>query len=389
MLAKLYRRALGASLICAIGFSGQVHAGYTDVVFFGDSLSDTGNVLSLTRAVGAPLFPNFSGSPGRFSNGPVWSEYLAEGIGLADSARPTQRILTAAGVVSLAQPGEVVGSNYAFGGARTGLGGSAGATTGLLGQLVAWNGSTFVNSLTRAADRDALYVVFAGANDLRDVRSANFGTTPADSAARAAAAADVAQGISTAVALLAQAGARHFLLSSLPDLGKAPEALALDQAPGGAGKQAASTEVTLGFNAALAAQAAGVDALFNTNFGIDLDIKLMDVYGLFEAIINDARTTGGATYGISNVDAPCINPVAPGVYFVPGSTAGSNCSVSAFSDDLHPSAAAHRQIGRLALATVPEPASLPLALGGLLLLTLTRASASRLAFRRKPAAERD
>lgn len=284
MLAKLYRRALGASLICAIGFSGQVHAGYTDVVFFGDSLSDTGNVLSLTRAVGAPLFPNFSGSPGRFSNGPVWSEYLAEGIGLADSARPTQRILTAAGVVSLAQPGEVVGSNYAFGGARTGLGGSAGATTGLLGQLVAWNGSTFVNSLTRAADRDAL---------------------------------------------------------------------------------------------------------FNTNFGIDLDIKLMDVYGLFEAMINDARTTGGATYGISNVDAPCINPVAPGVYFVPGSTAGSNCSVSAFSDDLHPSAAAHRQIGRLALATVPEPVSLPLALGGLLLLTLTRASASRLAFRRKPAAERD
>ncbi len=369
MRAILCKRVLGASLICAASFSGQAYAGYSDVVFFGDSLSDTGNVLSLTRAVGGPLFPNFSDAPGRFSNGPVWTEYLAAGLGTAASALPTQRILTQVGVVSLAQPGEVVGSNYAFGGARTGLSGNAGATTGLLGQLVAWNGAVFNNSLGRAADGNALYVLLAGANDLRDVRNANFGTTPADSAARAAAAADVARAISDTVALLAQAGARHFLLSSLPDLGKTPEAVALDLAPGGAGKQAASSEVTLAFNAALAARAAGVDTFFNANFGIDLDIKMMDLYGYNEAMVNDARTTGGATYGISNVDTACINPVAPGLYFVPGSTAGGNCGVSAFSDDLHPSAAAHRLIGQLALRTVPEPSSLALLIACVMLLS--------------------
>src|SRR5262245_37490212 len=52
---------------------------FREVVVFGDSLSDTGNVFTVTEPVLAEAIPV---SPpyfqGRFSNGPVWVERLAE-----------------------------------------------------------------------------------------------------------------------------------------------------------------------------------------------------------------------------------------------------------------------------------------------------------------------
>lgn len=357
---RLHRR-LVAVMVGAAGLVGNAHASYTDLVFFGDSLSDTGNVLSLTTAFAPPPMPNFSGAPGRFSNGPVWTEYLAAGLGFANSALPSNLLFNGSAVVPI---GPVGGQNYAFGGARTGLGGSAGATTGLLGQLVAWNGSIFGGSLTRAADPNGLYVVAAGGNDLRDARSANPGNTAADSAARGLAAQSTAQNIITTLALLAQAGARHFLLSDLPDLGKTPEAQAL-------GSTLASTDVTLQFNADLMADAAGLDAFFFATTGIDLDIRLMDFYGLTESIYNDAVSNGGAQYGITNVSTPCITPVAPGAYYYPGST-DNQCNISAYSDPLHPSAVSHSLLGQLALGTVPEPDSLALVLLALMVFAGVR-----------------
>lgn len=338
---------------------------YSNLVFFGDSLADTGNVLSLTTAFAPPPFPNFPGAPGRFSNGPVWTEYLASGLGFASASKPSNLLFTGTAVVPI---GPLGGQNFSYGGARTGLGGAAGPTTGLFGQLIDWNGSAFSTSLTRAADPNALYVVMAGANDLRDARSTTPGSTAADAAARAAAAATTAANVTNALALLAQAGARHFLISNLPDLGRTPEAVGLGVVP-------ASTDVTLRFNADLAADAAFLDTQFQTLFGIDLDIRSMDFYGLTNDLYDDALNNGGARYGITNVTAPCI---APGLvshqYFFPDAT-DINCSVSAFSDPLHPSAATHQLIGRLALAAaVPEPASLALtALALVMVLGLRRA----------------
>ena len=199
-----------------------------------------------------------------------------------------------------------------------------------------------------------------GANDLRDARTAASGNTAADVAARAAAAAATAQNIVNALGLLAQAGAQHFLISNLPDLGKTPEANFL-------GNTQASTDVTLHFNAYLALGVAGLDAFFLASTGIDLDIRMMDFFGLNNAVFDDALNNGGALYGITNVTSPCINPVAPGAYFLPGST-DINCSVSAFSDPLHPSAASHALLGQLALSTVPEPGSMALVLLGVVVM---------------------
>lgn len=349
---KQLRLRLLAFVIGAAGLAGVAQASpYSGVVFFGDSLVDTGNVLSLTTNFSPPPFPTYPGAPGRFSNGPVWTEHLAAGLGLASSANPSNLLFAgASGVIPM---GPLGGQNFAFGGARTGLGGSAGATTGLLGQLVAWNGSVFGGALTRAADPNALYVVVAGANDLRDARSANPAATAADALNRLAAATAAAANVTNTLAALAQAGARHFLISNLPDLGRTPEAVAL-------GVAAASTDVTLDFNAVLAAGTAGLDAQFLALFGADLDIRSMDLFGLGAAVHNDAVNNGGAVFGITNVTAPCIAPGASGQYFF-GDASDINCSVSAFSDPLHPSAAFGRLIGQLALDTaVPEPGSLPL-----------------------------
>lgn len=362
MLREL-RRGLLASVI-GIGLvagSGNVAAAapatsYSGLVIFGDSLSDTGNVLSLTTAFQPPAFPSFPGSEGRFSDGPSWTEHLAAGLGYASSANRSNLLFDGTSVVAIGAPG---GQNFAYGGARTGLGGSAGQTTGLVGQLVAWDNSVNIlggGALNRVADPGALYVIMAGANDLRDYRSGVAGT-PAPGA--------VADRVIGAVSLLATAGARHFLISTLPDLGLTPEAVDL-------GLVAASTAATLGFNSALTTLASSFDADFQAAHGVDLDIRTLDFYGLFNRVVDDATNNGGALYGITNVTSACITPGGfSGEYFFADAVAVA-CNVAAFSDKLHPSAAAHALLGDIAieaaLAPVPEPSEVAMLIAGLLVV---------------------
>ena len=57
-------------LMCwsAVGFADRINK----VVYFGDSLTDTGNIYMYGHIM--PKSPPYYN--GRFSNGPVWSEYL-------------------------------------------------------------------------------------------------------------------------------------------------------------------------------------------------------------------------------------------------------------------------------------------------------------------------
>ena len=52
---------------------------YDEIYVFGDSFSDTGNVFNATKGAIPPSPAYFNG---RFSNGPVWVEYLAPQLGL-------------------------------------------------------------------------------------------------------------------------------------------------------------------------------------------------------------------------------------------------------------------------------------------------------------------
>ena len=212
--------------------------------------------------------------------------------------------------------------------------------------------------LTRLADPNALYVVMAGANDLRDFRSGVSGApTPTT----------VAGNVVNALGLLANAGARHFMISTLPDLGLTPEAVGL-------GRTIQSTAATLAFNNALTSLAGSFDAGFKlANNGVDLDIRTLDFYGLVNRVVTDAvGGNNGAEFGITNVTSACITPGGFSGQYYFADAVGVACKVAAFSDNLHPSAKAHQLLGNMAvqtaLAPVPEPAEYAMMIAGLLLI---------------------
>lgn len=173
----LVRPAAAAALLCLAAVGSPAFA-YSGLVVIGDSLSDDGNLYELT----GNTFPPPPYYQGRFSNGPVAVERLADGLGLS-------------GATFL---------NLAIAGAKTGLDGNGGAGTGMRSQLAGYQAMLGGGS----ADAGALYVVWGGANDLRGGVSI-----------------DTAVGnLKSIVSTLYGLGAREFLLPNLPDLGLTPEA---------------------------------------------------------------------------------------------------------------------------------------------------------------------
>jgi phospholipase/lecithinase/hemolysin len=141
-MGKLLARAAFAGLVALSGFA---HAGpFTGIYVFGDSLSDPGNASALTGGA-VP-----AGSQ-RFTNGPTAAEQLATRLGLSANA----------------QYGASSGTNYAVGGAFSGVGnlnqGAAPvlATTGVQSQIARFDASNF--SYNRSS---TLFVLNGGANDL-------------------------------------------------------------------------------------------------------------------------------------------------------------------------------------------------------------------------------
>jgi outer membrane lipase/esterase len=149
--------------------------------------------------------------------------------------------------------------------------------------------------------------------------------------------------LKTALGLLAAKGAKNVLVANLPDLGATPEAVAL-------GLVGVSTQATDAFNAL-------ISGVLSHGQGLGLTMSFLDLAGLGAAVRNDALNNGGAVYGITNVFTPC------GTFT---GSIGISCSVSQFSDALHPSAVAHRLVGAAAIAVVPEPATYGLMALGLL-----------------------
>lgn len=142
---------------------------------FGDSLSDVGSVF---RATGGMYPPHPTYFQGRYSNGRVWVEYLADRLHLSSSQT----------------------NNFAYGGATTGSDRNS-LVPGLLTQVQSFT-QTHQQTLP-----NALYVLWAGANDyLQGVSGA---TVPVENVTRA-------------ISSLADVGAKNILVASLPDLGQLP-----------------------------------------------------------------------------------------------------------------------------------------------------------------------
>ncbi|MDY6828793.1 MAG: SGNH/GDSL hydrolase family protein [Pseudomonadota bacterium] len=186
----LLRSALAAALCVMLAAMAPIAAAaqYTSLFVLGDSLSDTGNLSTGTFG----LVPGPSYWNGRFSDGPVYAEYLAADLGLAAPA-----------------PSLTGGQNYAWGGAKIASGAvppSLGAQAGL---LLLNEGGTL--------DPGALYTVWGGANDVLDL------VTAAPSAATAQAAINGVIGdLMGILDELSSAGAAQFLVPNLPDLSLTP-----------------------------------------------------------------------------------------------------------------------------------------------------------------------
>ena len=323
MTTSLFRRVLSATaFVVAALASVPAQAGTCSNMFvFGDSLSDTHNLFIATGGA----FPDLKQGPyfdGRYSDGPLWVETLAADLGLPNGAK-----------AYLAG-----GNNYAFAGARTG---TSDSPPGVLAQVAGlWNG---------LGDPNALYIVVGGGNDMRDARSLFTTNSAADNAGRQLAANAAVTNLAQSLGFLASRGVKHVLVSDLPDLGGTPEANFL-------GLGAASTDATNRFNALL-------PGLLATGTRFGLDMSFLSLAGLLQKVVIDATTNGGAVYGITDVTEPCKGFV--------GSASQHACSVSLFSDALHPSAAAHKLIGEAAfVAVVPEPETYALLAFGLLAVLL-------------------
>jgi len=247
-----------ALLIC----SPALEASVSQIYLFGDSLSDTQGSAT-----------------GGISDGPLYPYYLAPKLGIQYAP----------------------GANYAVASART---------SDLAGQI-----SNYEASSTQA-DPNALYIVWAGGNDILGGGS---GAAAADN-------------VIAAVSALASFGATRFLVPNLPDLGYIP----LDKTFFGTGFHTVESQI---FNSALASHYAGSSM-----------VTLADVFSLHHAILDDP-----SAYGFTNVRDACAY------------TAPASCDTYLFYDFLHPTTAAHRLLAdEFHAAIVPVAPAIGLFCSGLI-----------------------
>lgn len=168
--------------LAALLLAGFVHAApLHQIVVFGDSLSDNGNLYEFMNHQFPQSPPYYEG---RFSNGPVWVEHMMQKL-------PKVRLL-----------------DYAMGGSGV----SEEEEEVLLTLKKQIMGHLLANH--DKADPNSLYVVWIGAN--------NYLGLPED---KAQALTEVNLGVLHGLQLLAEKGAKHILVINLPDLGKTPGAV--------------------------------------------------------------------------------------------------------------------------------------------------------------------
>ncbi len=289
--------------VLALLFSlpAQADRRYSDLVFFGDSLSDPGNAFVLTGEVSRRPFQLIPDAPyahggHHFSNGPTWAEQFA---------REQHRRSGPA----LRRPGRF--SNYAVGGARARAEGSVHLAT----QVALYLGNR------GGADPGALYTLLIGGNDLRDALTA-LASDPSG-AGSAAILGEAVTAIADNIAALAAAGARHFLVFNGPDLSLAP-AVRLQ----GPLAQGAARLLAMQFNQGLSL---ALDQLALAFPGIEL--RRFDLFGLFDAVVANP-----GEYGFTEVEQTCITP---------GVIVGAVCKRPRrylFWDGIHPTRAGHHVI---------------------------------------------
>lgn len=324
--------ALAAALVAA-PWSLAFGSSFTNIVAFGDSLSDPGNVSYLAQQLGVTDIPPAgyatrtvgSNTVGYYTNpqvggGPsgLWIDQLAAKLGVPD---PAPAFIPGSG-----------GTNFSIGGAET-----ANANMSIYPGVTVPSMQTEVNSFLAAtlgsASASSLYTFWGGANDL-----VYGGVNPVTAA----------NNIMSEIQQVAAAGGKDFLWVDLPPLGDTPEGSA---SPLAAELNAASQAFDLQWSTDIAT----LDSDGLTVIGVD-------AYSLFNQL-----AANPSQYGFTNITDSCV------------ATAGCNPNTFVYWDDEHPTTEADSCIAGVAYndltgstgsvcATVatatPEPASEALMLIG-------------------------
>ena len=299
----VFKRALVASAL-GLGLATPAAAQFSNVYFFGDSLTDAGSF----KPVLPPGTGLFTTNPG-----PVYATLVGGFYGFAVA------------------PANQGGTDFAEGGARvTSLPGvpatfPTGTATPVATQISGFLGRGPV-------DPNALYFVWAGANDLFfQLGLAGAGVIPpaAVQPNLATAATDLVRTVST----LRAAGARYIVVVTLPDVGRTPAGTA-------SGMAGTITALSSFYNSTLFAglDAAGVQTLRLNIF----------------ALLNEV-TANPAAYGFTNATAPACGATASLLCTAANLVTPNAAQTFVFADGVHPTTAAHALVAQYALAAIAAP----------------------------------
>ena len=256
-MAKLSFAAVSVSALLLAGAASATPEHFTSAWFFGDSLTDNGNLYD---AIGVPPSPPYY--DGRSSNGPVWADYIAEDF-------------SAKGLAN---------QNYAYAFA-TAAGNVDDQFEGYQVPDLAQQIEKFKADANPLGARP-LGLVWIGANDI-------FGAiedqVPPVLETVGAAAANAAGAVGKGIASLAQAGLKDFLVVNMPGLNLTPALSGSDDAK------------------ALGAFATGVYNSFLDqalkSLGGAVSIQLVDVNSAFVDMVENP-----GDYGLDNVTASLPDP---------------------------------------------------------------------------------
>ena len=273
----MLKRTVHLGFLLVVFASALAAAPFSRIFSYGDSLSD-------------PLF----------TNGPVAVELLADRLG-------------------------VPLSNYAVGGATTGVGNYLDGGTVTTPSPRGGMQTQLAGSLAELNPSGALFVVWGGSNDF-------LAPAPGDDVPGGVVVRAVTNLVGIAMALQA-AGAQHILVPGLPNLGLTPYYLGL---PPPAAQDA--TELSTGFN-----------TLLQTS--LPPGVIFFDTAALMQEVFDNP-----SAFGFMNVTDSCLSMTGP----------CANPAGYMFWDGFHPTTAAHEILAeRFAEAAVPEPATVVLVFAGL------------------------
>jgi phospholipase/lecithinase/hemolysin len=234
--------------LASMGAQAQTRS-YDALYVFGDSYCDVGNLFLATGGAEAAQ-PYYNG---RFSNGPIWVDHVAGFIRVP------------------LKPSLLKGTDYAFGGAWVTEPESVTGVPSVPEQV-----ELYLSQHNGKADPNALYILEGGGNDILD-------TTPGSPEALGK---EIAEGITHSERLLREAGARHFVIPDLFNVGLLP---------------AAAGNVPFAKTASAAADKDLDELLAFEDLLEGIHIVRMNVFSLLNAVVTEPTH-----FGFMDITHPCL-----------------------------------------------------------------------------------